>query len=328
MKKADAATFLKVAQLVGQRLPLTEVYRECHEVLREWMDAENFYVGLAGPEDTMLFPYNNDERDPLDGLEIMPKAGLTGYVIDHGHTVQLIYRPDLVEDHVYIGPESSDWIGVPLQDRDGMSFGMIAVQSYQPGYRYQATQVLLVEYIASQLSLALQLHFHDRDRAIRELAAVIEDTTNLADLYNSIHRITGSIIPAARHHLFIARVHEEEGLFKLAYSYNPNEDDVPTSWPLDLGASGHIYTSLKKSFIYNYKEPEKRLPFFGTGQPASYWLGAPLFSHDRIIGVVVIQSFSPDMPISRDDETSLNALCPHIAMAIERIEFFERTFRG
>jgi len=64
-----------------------------------------------------------------------------------------------------------------------------------------------------------------------------------------------------------------------------------------------------------------------TYSPAHYWLGAPLFGDDRIIGLVAVQSYDVQEAITKEDEHALNAICPYIATAISQTELLSRIKR-
>ncbi|MBU0937077.1 MAG: GAF domain-containing protein [Spirochaetes bacterium] len=328
MMPADSGFFLRLARTIETRCSLPALYRHYHEVLLEYIPVRNMFVALLEQDNQLIFPYYVDEISPENELIRFPKEGLTGFTIDQGRTVQLSREGSSIPQGLLIGPMASDWVGVPLRSRDRAILGVLAVQTYQAGEIYSEEAVRLIEFAALQLSLALQLHFFDRDKAIATLAAVVEDTTDLDTLYRNIHQLSASIIPAAGKDLFIARVDEDKNVFRMVFRSPQSTMPYPESWPLTQGGSGFIYTSRKTSFIYDYKKPPENFPFLVSGPPAFYWLGAPLFSRDRIIGVVVIQSYQQDLPISLEDETTLNCLCPHIAHAIQRLEFFERTRRS
>lgn len=319
--------FLRMARIVCTRNPLHVVYASCHEILKELMPAKNMFIALLEQEDSLVFPYYCDELWPENELKLYPKEGLTGYTIDCGRTVHLAKERAAIDQSMWIGPDAVDWVGVPLRDRNDSIFGALVVQTYTPGQSYSEHQLAWLELMATQLSLAFQLHFFDREKAIATIAAAVEETTDLEVLYETIYQVIKEIIPAARHRFFIAQVVENRDCFQIVFSNNPNKGKLPKEWPLASGATGYIYTTLKTSLVYDFKQKSERPPFLVNGSDASFWLGAPLFSRDKIIGVVVIQSSDNDLPITRDDETSLNSLCPHIAHAIQRTAFFERTLR-
>jgi len=64
------------------------------------------------------------------------------------------------------------------------------------------------------------------------------------------------------------------------------------------------------------------------GTIPNYWLGVPLMMKNRMIGIVVIQSYDAGEIITKEDEYALNGVCPYIATAISHTEMFSRLKRS
>jgi GAF domain-containing protein len=136
-----------------------------------------------------------------------------------------------------------------------------------------------------------------------------------------------SIIPAAKKNFIIARVDEKAHAFQSVYWVDEKDDDVFKSWPLDHGFTGYIHSVTRKSYIYEDGKTQLPQGLERFGSHACYLLGAPLFSKDRIIGIVAIQSYDPGEAITKEDEHALNAMCPYIATAISQTELLSRLKR-
>lgn len=318
-----ASGFRRLLATVNSSSSLPSVYARCHEILRASMSANNMYVCIIEPEG-LRFPYFIDEIAPENPLDLYPKEGLTGFVIDTGRRLWL-GRDGYPEGIRPVGPLPSDFIAVPLAARNGAILGVLAVQTYDRGLAYSDDDADLAESAAHALSLAIQLTRLDRELATYQIGALVEETVDSAELYPRIHRILMEIIPAARKNLIIARVDEAAGVFRSEYLIDEHWPFPSDSWPLDEGMSGYIFSYHRRSFIFEdgrtVLPPEARLP---GGLLPKFWLGAPLVGQGRIIGIVILQSYEPDETITKEDEFALNAICPHIATAIGRTELFSR----
>ncbi|MCX7023442.1 MAG: GAF domain-containing protein [Spirochaetes bacterium] len=319
---------LAVARLVCEKIPLLGLYAGCHRVLRKRMPAENMFIALVEGPEGLRFPYYFDVLEPENPLQLFVKEGLTAYVIDAGRLVWTGKDPGILDRIKFVGPRPVDWVGIPLKDRRGGVFGILAVQTYDPGSSYSADDVEFIEFTALQISLAVQLHFYDRDRAITKIIALVDESTDIQDLYPRIHEIAMDLIPVAERNFIIARIDRNAGVFRPVYWRDEKDDYEAMHWPLNEGFSGYICGVTGMSFIY--ENGMKSIPpgIIPIGAPPTYWLGAPLRGGGEIIGVVVIQTYDPSEPITREDENILNSLCPHIAQAIERTEFFEKMHKG
>jgi GAF domain-containing protein len=220
-----------------------------------------------------------------------------------------------------------DWLGVPLVGRDGSTFGVLAVQTYEAGERYRDEDECFVQFTAAALSVAIQLARQDGEIAVRRIAALMDETVDLDDLYPGIHQILQSVIPAARRNLIFARVDADAGVFRPVYWVDEKDDYDTIFWPLDRGFSGYICGISGKSFIFEKDRTQVPPEVKPIGATPTYWLGSPLYNRDRIIGVVVIQSYDPGEIITREDEYVLNSICPYIAAAISHTELFNLKLR-
>jgi GAF domain-containing protein len=290
------------------------------------MPASNMYVCLIEPKG-LRFPYYKDEKDAESTLDLFPKGGLTGYVIDSRKRYWMTRDPPPPDEVLPVGTIPQDWIGIPLFDRSGEVLGVFTVQTYTECTTYSDKDADFLAYTANALAMAIQLAMLDREIATRRIAALVEEIIELKELYPRIHEIVYSIIPAARRNFIIARIDEQLQAFQSVFWVDEKDDDVYKTWPLHRGYSGFIYSVTRQSFIYEYGKtilPEGVERF---GSQAHYWLGAPLFSDDRIIGLVAVQSYDVQEAITKEDEHALNAICPYIATAISQTELLSRIKR-
>ncbi|MBN2873502.1 MAG: GAF domain-containing protein, partial [Spirochaetales bacterium] len=185
-----------------------------------------------------------------------------------------------------------------------------------------------LEFVAAAVSLSIQLAGQDREIAIRRIATLMEETIDIDALYPMIHEAVKVIIPAARDNFIIARVDAAAGIFRPEYWRDEKDDYSAMEWPLRLGFSGYIYNVTGSSFIFENGVTPIPPEYIPIGHPPAYWLGAPLRSRDLIIGIVVVQTYDPSTPITKEDEYAINGICPYIADAINHTELFSRLQRG
>lgn len=302
------------------------VYAACHKVLAARMPAANMYISILENQG-IRFPYYVDDVQQENTLEVYAKEGWTGYVIDSGRRYWLTRDASPPKESSPIGPFPVDWIGVPIPDRDGQPLGVLAVQTYQPGTFYTDDDLEFIEFTADALSLAIQLANQDREIAIRRIASLVDETVEIEDLYLKIHEIMQHVIPAARKNIIIARVDEAAGVFRPVYWRDEKDDYGSMHWPLNVGFSGHIFGVTGTSYIYEDGKTAIPPDVIPIGCPPKYWLGTPLYGHDRIIGVVVIQTYDSAEVITKEDEYALNGICPYIAAAIGQTELFTKLQR-
>ncbi|MGH8044897.1 MAG: GAF domain-containing protein, partial [Stenotrophomonas sp.] len=144
----------EIADLAGADLEMTEMLRHFHRVLNSLMYAQNCYiVEYDDVRRRIRFLYFADQRDsfvadPDRSYEEheMPRS-LTFALLRHGQPLSgpsnelLAAMTDEYDPRR--GPESLDWLGVPML-REGRVCGAIVVQSYEQRVRYnEADRTLL-----------------------------------------------------------------------------------------------------------------------------------------------------------------------------------------
>jgi diguanylate cyclase (GGDEF)-like protein/PAS domain S-box-containing protein len=165
-ERVQAALF-RIAQ-VSSSVPDTEAfYASIHAIVGELMYAQNFYVALADEGGgTIHFPYFVDAVDPNPG-RMVPGRTLTGYVLRTGQSLlcspEVFARLAAAGEVELVGGASLDWLGVPLK-RGERTFGVLAVQSYSEGHRFQDADSELLTFVAQHVATAI-----DRKKASESL---------------------------------------------------------------------------------------------------------------------------------------------------------------
>ncbi len=173
----------QIADLAGADLEMSEMLRHVHGVLGTLMYAENCYiVEYDDVRDQIRFLYFADQVDDFvadptqshDAAE-MPRS-LTVALLRHGKPLsgpsrELLARVVEQEHDPQRGPESLDWLGVPML-RDGRVCGAIVVQSYELAARYGEAERALLGFVAQHVQTAM-----DRRQAQVRLEQQVERRT-------------------------------------------------------------------------------------------------------------------------------------------------------
>ncbi len=158
-----------IAQATATGAGLLDVLRAVHVTVSELLPADNFYIALHDPDANLIsFPYFVDEREPAPAPR-PPRRGLTERVLQTGES--LLVTPEvfqrLEQEGVadLVGADSVDWLGVPLKTRD-RTIGVLAVQSYAEGIRYTAREQEILEFVSTQVAVAVERK--EGERALQE----------------------------------------------------------------------------------------------------------------------------------------------------------------
>lgn len=154
-----------------------------------------------------------------------------------------------------------------------------------------------------------------RESIYRISQATISATT-LEELYASIHKIVGEILPAEN--FFIALYDAGTNLLHFPLFKDEFEE---TADPIEPGHGlsdyvmrmGHSLLASEEKFDELLKAGEVEL----IGAKPVCWLGVPLIVNDIVIGVMATQSYSQEVGFSQKDAEFLEFVSTQIAQAIE-----------
>lgn len=162
----------KISQASNSSITLDELYLFIHNLLRELMPVDNFYIALYDPKDELLhFPFFIDQYEK-SADPIAPGHGLTDFVLRGGKPLwatQQVFEQLLRSGEVeLIGEKPVDWLGVPLIANDKV-IGVMATQSYSSEIHFTQKDVELLAFVSTQVAQAIE-----RKRA--EIALVKSDS--------------------------------------------------------------------------------------------------------------------------------------------------------
>ncbi|HEX7557234.1 MAG TPA: diguanylate cyclase [Leptolinea sp.] len=136
-------------------------------------------------------------------------------------------------------------------------------------------------------------------------------------LYQTIHTILGELLPAEN--LFIALYNSEKELISFPY-FVDQYDESPIDPGQIEGLTGYVIRTGRP--LLATRETFDRLVKQGKIEeietPCVEWLGVPLIAQGRIIGVLGVQSYFPDIHFTQKDMEFLEFVSNQIAQTIER----------
>ncbi|MDJ0835592.1 MAG: EAL domain-containing protein [Acidobacteriota bacterium] len=347
----------EIAELAGSAEDMDHFYSAIHRIVGNLMYARNFYVALHDLETGMFgFPYFVDSVDTSrpDKLPFEKVSrGMTAWLMRQGKS-KLITRADLDRlvkkgELDVVGKPPHMWLGAPLM-RERRVVGAIVVQSYADEWQYSRKDLELLTFVSQHISTALerkqsredleraveertreltqvnqslQQEIKERQRAEKLQAALfrIAELTNTAqnmdEFYSKLHAIVGELIYARN--FYIAGIQRETGL--LLFPYRVDEfDDTPK--PRRAGRGLTEYVIRHGDPVLLDREARDRLEESGeivrSGSLMENWMGVPLRSGDQILGVLAVQSYTPEHTYRTRDLELLTFVSHHIAAALQR----------
>ena len=180
----------------------------------------------------------------------------------------------------------------------------------------------------------------ERSRAVLVQAALyrIAEAASAADdlpaFYRTIHEIVGELMYAEN--MYIALYDDERGLMNYPYYVDAFDVDVPdpNAWEaFGVGqATGVTAYALRRGepLLIDGAEYQRlrgagQIELLGVTSIESTWLGAPLRAEGRLLGLLVVQSYSTEHTYTQADLDLLAFVGQHVASALTRARAIEET---
>jgi len=149
----------RITQAADTAAGLDDLFRSVHEIISTVMPAENFYIALYNEaQDLLSFPYYVDEFDAAPEPS-KPGKGLTEYVLRTGKSLlcdKVLDRELRMRGEVeLVGAPAEIWLGVPLR-LENKTTGAMVVQHYSDPMAYGRRDLLMLEYVSSQVAKSIE----------------------------------------------------------------------------------------------------------------------------------------------------------------------------
>jgi len=162
-----------------------------------------------------------------------------------------------------------------------------------------------------------QARAHQLQAATYRIAQVALSTPGLPELLPVIHEIVGELMPAKNFYIALYDPTSEQ----LSFPYFADEHEpAPSPRRLGKGLTDYVLRTGLPLLVTaeTQRELEERGDVEQMGAPSIDWIGVPLATGDRVIGVLAAQSYSPEVKLGEREKDILRFVSTQIAMAIER----------
>ena len=153
-------------------------------------------------------------------------------------------------------------------------------------------------------------------KILHNITNAVLSTNNLTAFIRIIRDQLGSIIDTTN--FFIAMYDEKSDSISLPYMADQKDNII--SFPAGKTLTSYVIKTKKPLLatrsVLDKLEEEKKIET--VGEKAKVWLGVPLITFDKVIGVVAVQSYDNENAYSKNDLEFLQFVSDHIIISIER----------
>lgn len=252
-----------------------------------------------------------------------------------------------------VGDRPEFWMGAPLKNASDDVFGMLAMQVYDVSRVYSAEDRALFLVVArhvamaldrilhradleetvlrrtlelSELNTALRLEVAERERAehlqsaLFQIAELSSQPGDMAELFHRLHGIVGDLLFARN--FYIALFDGATGEVTFPYYVDEQLTTCPPSRRGQRGCTEYVIRQRRPCLIDSNEasrlESVGEIEIVDSFLRSCSWLGIPLFDGDVVRGVLVVQSYTPQVSYSLRDQELLTFVSRHIDTALSR----------
>ena len=337
----------EIAETTNSAKSIDEFYARIHKIVGGLMYANNLFIALYDEAtDVLSYPYHVDESGETFPTRPMgDERNLTSYIIRTGKTIKHGQEEFLAAqsrgEYILKGNPNEDGVGAPLV-ADGKIIGAIYIQSYDKNIHYSEKDDELLAFVAHHIATAL-IRFKaaesERQRANEQatLYRVAEAIGKTLDL-KTVARVAGENLQQifGADAVAVMLLEDQQGMINSYYEYDKNEGGVLENlepFPLGTGLSSKVILSGKPLLLNTLEEEMANGAYFppefvglGSGTISQSWLGVPILSNDRPMGLVFLASYD-EHAFNESHKTFLQTLSSSISTAIENARLFDETQR-
>ena len=328
----------KIADAASAMMDLQEFYALMHRTIGNLMYARSFYVTLYDPITRVISSvYFADEAGdsppPPTRIESTNKS-LRGRVLLKGKTLHLskeeIEAGRRLGKYTPMGSPAEDWIGVPLKTGRQV-IGMLTIQSYKKGVRYDEQDVWLLEFVARHIAVALTRaraidETRQRNAELQIINSVQEGLASKLDV-QSIYELVGDKIRRT----FNAQVvsidtyDQDARTLKGRYYYEAGRVLSGATFP-SFGFRRHVIENRQSILIQNDMSGWMKKydnPVLQGLQPKSA-IFIPMIVGEAAIGVISLQNNDQENAFTDADVRLLTTLANSMGIALENARLWEQ----
>ncbi len=145
---------------------------------------------------------------------------------------------------------------------------------------------------------------------------------NIKSMIKTIHREIIKLLGSEKASNFYIALHIQKDKYTIPY-YKDEHDVDPVDTPISLKGSLTEYTRRVGKTIWINLDMEEKLKQDGLVEPIGHdsfdWIGSPLLTKKRFLGVMAVQIYDPSIRYSQADVNTIDSISKNIGIAIARV---------
>lgn len=325
-----------ISNAVNATRDLDELYESIYQSVITIINAQRFGIGLYSKEkDYIEFPFNVETvgiDTPGKVLNASKSTSLTAEVI-RSKKPKIFSKEEMIafakaRGGNVIGTATESWLGVPLAVK-GEIIGAMVIETMNPNKPYTQEDIECLSSISDQVAIAIERKLNEEQIRTREkvitalynISNAMHTTRSLHQLYESIHRSLEDILDVQN--FMICFYDEKSDTLKFEYCTDSMEilDLTPIKNASKTSSLVYRVVKNKQPLLFNDIKSEDIYEnnngyLIGEILPKC-WTGVPLRGKTKILGAIVIQSYSDSFCYDEKDNALLESISEQIAFAIE-----------
>lgn len=173
-------------------------------------------------------------------------------------------------------------------------------------------------YVGTFEDISARKRIEKINRVQYEISEAVQNSPSLQEFFSSLHSSLSSVIDTTN--FYVALYDESTGIISFPYTREEGQVKPLDDRKIGKGLTGYVIRKGETVLLDDqkmrklYERGECEL----IGRPARSWLGVPLISDVKVIGCVIIQSYTDAELYTQEDVQTMSFVSSQIAAAIKK----------
>ncbi|ABF42015.1 multi-sensor hybrid histidine kinase [Candidatus Koribacter versatilis Ellin345] len=301
----------EILTFVSQQIANAVEHRRNQEAVRE---SENKFRGLAETAVQAIFIY--------DGARFLYVNAATEAIFGYSRR-ELLAMEDAWS---LVDPESRNWTRQRLlQQLNGSAeptrfeFKITTRSNEERWLDFSSNRIEFerrAAIVATAVDITQRKKAEQLQSALYRIAEETSEARDLDEFYRFIHRVVAGLMHAEN--FYIALFDDKSEMLSFPY-FVDEEDERPEKKTLGKGLTEYVLRTGQPLLATPavFEDLIARGEVEAIGAPSLDWLGVPLIISDKVIGVLVVQTYRENIRYRQTEKDILTFVSQHVAAAIE-----------